>query len=122
MNHTYYQNPVFPNQHTTPQQQQQIIPQQFIPAGNGMLPMEQSYIENILRMNKGKIATVYMSFPDSEQWKDKSFTGVIEEAGLDHLIINDPKTGMWYLLKAIYINYITFDERIVYAPPIQRRE
>ena len=25
----------------------------------GMLPVEQSYIENILRLNKGKLATVY---------------------------------------------------------------
>src|SRR4051812_39567805 len=28
----------------------------------GMLPVEQSYIENILRLNKGKLATVYATF------------------------------------------------------------
>ena len=32
---------------------------------NNELPMEQSYVENILRLNKGKIASFYMSYPDS---------------------------------------------------------
>ena len=36
-----------------------------IPSGNNDLPMEQSYVENILRLNKGKIASFYMSYPDS---------------------------------------------------------
>jgi len=115
MNNTYQQNPVFPNQQPT--QQAIPIPQQFIPAGTGILPLEQSYIENILRMNRGKVATVYMSFSDSAEWRDKTFTGIIEEAGLDHLILSDPKTGTWYLLKSIYLDYITFDERINYSPP-----
>ena len=30
-----------------------------IPSGNNDLPMEQSYVENILRLNKGKIASFY---------------------------------------------------------------
>ena len=44
---------------------------------------EQSYIENILRLNKGKIATIYMSFEGS-QWGSKIFRGEIVEAGRDH--------------------------------------
>lgn len=78
------------------------------------LPMEQSYIENILRNNKGKIATIYMSFPDSTEWKDKVFKGIIEQSGRDHIIISDPSTGKWYMLLMIYLDYVEFNEKINY--------
>ena len=41
----------------------------------GMLPVEQSYIENILRLNKGKLATVYATFENNTQWNAKIFKG-----------------------------------------------
>ncbi len=82
----------------------------------GFIPFEQSYIENILRLNRGKIATIYMNFENS-QWGSKIFKGVIEAAGKDHIIISDPATGMRYLLLTIYLNYITFDEEINYEYP-----
>ena len=78
------------------------------------LPMEESYVENILRMNKGKVASFYMTFPDAGEWKDKIFTGVVEQAARDHFVISDPKTGKWYLLLSIYLDYIVFDEEIDY--------
>ncbi len=80
------------------------------------LTMEQSYIENILRLNKGKLATLYFSFPDSVEWRDKTFTGIIEAAGRDHVIVSDPKNGKWYLLLIIYLNYVEFEEKINYNP------
>ena len=73
---------------------------------------EQSYIENILRLNKGKKVEIYMSFPDSIEWKDRIFKGIIEESGKDHIILSDPNTGNWYLLVLIYVDYIKFDENI----------
>ena len=78
------------------------------------LPMEQSYIENILRMNKGKVASFYMTFPDANEWRDRIFTGVVEQAARDHVVVSDPKTGKWYLLLSIYIDFIVFDEEINY--------
>ena len=44
-----------------------------------MMPLEQSYIENILRLNKGKRVNVYMSYADSNEWRDKVYSGIIEE-------------------------------------------
>ena len=85
-----------------------------IPSGNNDLPMEQSYVENILRLNKGKIASFYMSYPDSNEWRDKIFTGIVEQAARDHVVVFDPKNGKWYLLLSIYLNYIVFDEEINY--------
>lgn len=76
------------------------------------IPDEQSYIENILRVNKGKRVSVYQSFADANEWKDKVFTGIIEQSGRDHIILSDPSTGNWYLLLMIYVNYIKFDEEI----------
>lgn len=85
-------------------------------ANNNMLELEQSYIENILRLNRGKLATLYFSYPDSVEWRDKTYTGIIEAAGRDHIILSDPKTGRWYLLLMIYLNYVDFDEKINYSP------
>ncbi len=83
-------------------------------AGDSSLPMEQSYVENILRLNKGKVASFYMTFPDSGEWRDRIFTGVVEQAARDHIVVSDPKTGKWYLLLTIYLDFIVFDEEINY--------
>jgi spore germination protein Q len=83
----------------------------------GMLPLEESYIENILRLNKGKMVTVYATFENNREWNAKIFRGVIEAAGRDHLILSDPQTGMRFLIPMIYVDYITFDEEIAYEYP-----
>ena len=103
MNNGYY-NPAIPNNPIT------TNPQDYLQD----LPMEQSYVENILRLNKGKVASFYMSYPDSNEWRDRIFTGVVEQAARDHVVVSDPKTGKWYLLLAIYMNFIVFDEEINY--------
>ena len=91
--------------------------QQPSPSIPGMLPLEQSYIENILRLNRGKVATVYMTFENNPEWNAKVFRGEIESAGRDHIILSDRKTGTRYLLLMVYLDYITFDEPITYDYP-----
>ncbi|WP_042143960.1 spore coat protein GerQ [Paucisalibacillus sp. EB02] len=110
--------PVY-NQRTFPPQQQQQQQQQQSPFINvpGMLPAEQSYIENILRLNRGKVATVYMTFENNPEWNAKVFRGIIEAAGRDHIILSDPQTGKRYLLLMVYLDYITFDEELNYEYP-----
>lgn len=83
----------------------------------GMLPMEQSYIENILRLNRGKHVSVYMTFENNNEWNAKIFKGIIEAAGRDHIILSDPESGKRYLLLMVYLDYITFDEEINYEYP-----
>ncbi|MFE8697819.1 spore coat protein GerQ [Cytobacillus sp. FJAT-53684] len=87
------------------------------PQVPGMLPIEQSYIENILRLNKGKLATVYTTFENNSEWNAKKFEGIIEAAGRDHVIISDPQSGMRYLIPMVYLDYVTFDEEIEYDYP-----
>lgn len=109
MNGNYYPNPTFPG--TVNQE----LPTNKSIMQESSLPMEQSYIENILRLNKGKKIKAYVSFPDSTEWRNKVFSGIIEEAGRDHLIISNPSTGEWDLILMIYLNYVTFDEKINYS-------
>ena len=97
----------YPNYNFGPYQQ---------PYQNNPIFQEQSYIENILRLNKGKIATVYMSFEGS-QWGSKIFKGEILEAGKDHLIVRDNQTGINYLLLTIYLSYVSFEDTIEYEYP-----
>jgi spore germination protein Q len=82
----------------------------------GQLPIEQSFIENILRLNLGKMATIYMTFENNSEWNAKIFKGRLEAAGRDHIIISDPKTGMRYLLLMVNLDYITFEEELQYLP------
>jgi spore germination protein Q len=82
-----------------------------------MLPIEESYIENILRLNKGKLVNVYATFEHNTQWNAKIFKGIIEAAGRDHVILSDPQTGERVLLPMVYLDYVTFSEEIEYEYP-----
>lgn len=104
MNEIYPGGPLFTNGMMTPNQ-----------SSTEEYPLEQSYIENILRLNKGKKVRVHMTFPDSTEWRDLEFIGVIEQSGRDHIILSEPSTGKWQLLLMIYVDFITFDESINYS-------
>ncbi len=90
-----------------------------ITPGGAVLPItqEESYVENILRMNLGKVATIYMTFENNSEWNAKIFKGVLEAAGRDHIIISDPVTGRRFLLLTVNLDYITFDEPLTYTLP-----
>jgi spore germination protein Q len=90
------------------------------PTAQGLLPLEQSYIENILRFNLGKTGTFYMTYENNTQWNAKIFKGKIEAAGRDHIIISDTSTGMRYLLLMVNLDYVTFDEELNYTSPYQQ--
>ena len=126
----YPQQPMYPNYPMMPEGNQPMMPQQpmapqqpMVPEREqgvnvpGLMPVEQSYIENILRLNLGKIATIYMTFENNKEWNAKVFKGRLEAAGRDHIIISDPQTGKRYLLLMVNLDYITFDEELRYEPP-----
>lgn len=87
----------------------------------GILPLEQSYIENILRLNLGKVGTFYMTYENNNQWNAKIFKGIVDEAGRDHIILRDPQSEKQYLLLMVNLDYVTFDEPLEYdlQPPSQ---
>ncbi|MGG6311136.1 spore coat protein GerQ [Paenibacillus macerans] len=114
-----------------------VMPPQ-VPSGSPMTPggtvmptpipqYEQSYIENIFRLNLGKVGTFYMTYENNSEWNAKVFKGVLEAAGRDHIIISDPATGVRTVMLMVNFDYATFDEPLVYqypgtigAPPMRR--
>lgn len=81
--------------------------------------IDQAYVENILRINVGKLGTFYFTYTGSNEWRDKVYKGIIEQAGRDHFIIHDPKTDKRYLLQLVYLEWAEFDEAINYQYPYQ---
>ena len=77
------------------------------------VPLVQTYVENILRVNIGKKGTFYFSYSGSKQWTDMSYTGVIEQAGRDHVIIRTDSNQRIILLY-VYLLWATFDEPLDY--------
>ncbi|KQL58875.1 MULTISPECIES: spore coat protein GerQ [Bacillaceae] len=92
-----------------------FVQQQMSGVDASMLPIEQSFIENILRLNRGKLVTVHQTFEGNSEWNARVFRGRIEEAGRDHIIIGNPETGEYYLLLMVNLDFITFDEPIDYT-------
>lgn len=117
----FYQQPYYWGPPLPPQG----FPQNFSYGENPNFPQDlsdqQSYIENILRLNLGKVATVYMSFEGS-QWGSKIFKGVLKGAGKDHIILKDLQSETRYLLLMVYLSYVTFDENIEYDYPYRKKE
>lgn len=76
------------------------------------------YLDNILRLNRGKLARVRMTFNSGGSSSEtKVFTGIIETAARDHIVLSDPQTGGRFLLLTIYLDYIEFPEEINYYYP-----
>lgn len=115
MNGSYYQGNAFPGvglNNTVPNQQS--VPSYETNKNNTMFDEEQSYIENILRLNAGKKAKLHVTVPGSKEWQDRVFEGIIEQSGRDHIIMSNPQTGEWYLVLMIYLDFVTFEEPINY--------
>ncbi|MGE7917324.1 spore coat protein GerQ [Viridibacillus sp. NPDC093762] len=98
---------------------QQIPPQVTIPSGGrppGLPVREESYIENILRLNRGKPGNFHFSFEHAiEAGKNTiNVRGVVEAAGRDHVILRDLRTNHRYLFPMIYFDYAEFDEELAY--------
>ena len=79
MNGSYYKTPVFLND---------IERDSNMPNNYQVdYPMEQSYIENIIRNNIGKKVRVHASFSDSVEWRDRVFTGISNKTSNNRISI-----------------------------------
>ncbi|KAA9021117.1 spore coat protein GerQ [Niallia endozanthoxylica] len=89
-----------------------------VPMGTGQnfpgAVVEESFIENILRFNKGKIGTFYFTYQGNNKWNAMVYHGRVETAGRDHIIISDPSSGKRYLLMMANLDWVEFDEQINY--------
>ncbi|MBE3596205.1 MAG: spore coat protein GerQ [Hydrogenibacillus sp.] len=88
-----------------------------VPQTEEQMLNEQSYVENILRFNRGKMATFYLTYENNREWNAQVVRGVIQTAGRDHIIVSDPETGRRYLLLMVNLDYVVFDEPVTYIAP-----
>ena len=70
-----------------------------------------SYAQGVLQKNIGMTGYFFVSFPDSVDWRDKIFYGILTEAGDDYILIYNEDNNEYYLIWSIYLNYATFDKR-----------
>ena len=107
MNNTYFNKDIFPNKSYEPVK---------IPNINyTVLPLEDSYMDSLIRNNIGKQICIYVTFPSSNDFRDFKFNGILEQSGKDYVDLSEPSTGKWHLIPSIYIDFITFDENINYS-------
>jgi len=92
-----------------------------VPMGTMQQPeggmMQESFIENILRFNHGKVGTFYFTYQGNNKWNAMVYHGRVETAGRDHIIISDPSSGKRYLLLMANLDWVEFDEKINYPYP-----
>lgn len=102
---TYYWTPTMPQ-----------VPGPTPSAPTTQFPFrEQSYIENILRLNRGKPGVFYFSFDHAISGSNNRIVrGVVEAAGRDHVILRELKTDHRFLFPMIYFDYAEFDEELNY--------
>ncbi|KXH83926.1 spore coat protein GerQ [Sporosarcina sp. HYO08] len=129
----YYWNPNLQNQHITPPAvtiPSGRPPSPGVPIGGTPAPMpgipfgapyapparEQSYIENILRLNIGNPGTFHFSFEHALRSGINTLAvkGVVEAAGRDHAIIKESDTGRTYLFPMIYFDFAEFEGDVEY--------
>lgn len=78
---------------------------------------EQSYIENILRLNRGKEGVFFFTVPEAqrgERGNTIEVRGAVVEAGRDHAIIHEFSTDHYFLFPMIYFDFARYEEPITY--------
>ena len=103
MNGTYYKNPTFPAADDNNYQDNPVEDVEINEERNDIL------INNI-----GKKVNIFANYLNSNESKNTSHSGIIENNKKDYLIISNPTSGKWYLIPHKYINYIEFEEKINY--------
>lgn len=88
-----------------------------VTSGTAPSMREESYIENILRLNRGKPGTFRFTIPEATggaTGNTVTVRGVVEAAGRDHAIIRELQTNHRFLFPMIYFDYAEFDEELAY--------
>lgn len=83
-----------------------------VPNQSSLPPTQEQYMESVLKKTEPVKAKVYMTFPDSTEWRDRVFEGILEASGRDYLIIHEIQSGNFILIPLIYVDYIEFQENI----------
>lgn len=69
------------------------------------------YINELLRLNKGKRVTLYVSYPNSRESQDKVFKGTMITSGDDYIVLKN-ELNQSLIVWLYNVNYFVFDEEI----------
>jgi len=72
---------------------------------------ERSFSEDLLQANIGRRVTVYLTFDDSEQWRNRTFTGTIRQVGRDYFVIREQQSGRDVMVLNINLDYVVFEDQ-----------
>ena len=78
---------------------------------------EESFLETLLLLNKGKTATFYFTYPSNTQWNAKSVRGVVLTSGRDHIVIHETQTDKRLMLLMANLDWVEFEGQINYPSP-----
>ena len=67
---------------------------------------------NLIKQNINKKVSVNIFYKENDDYK---LSGIIENSGDDYIVISDPSSGKWNLIPMVYINFISFDEKIDFS-------
>ena len=108
-----FQNPNMNSSQSTYQPYTDIPNYQGNNNNNNNQTTNLDYIENVFGANIGKKVSVYASYPDSIEWRDRIFTGKIVAYGMNYVMIKQDD-GSIALISSVYINYTIFDDTASY--------
>lgn len=74
-----------------------------------------NHMSDLVKNNIGKQVCVYLTFPNSNDFRDFKIEGILEQSGEDYVILSVPSTGKWHLIPSVYVDLITFDENVNYS-------
>ena len=97
MNNNYYH----------PENYEKSFSPSMINRQQNMITNQYPYTATLLKSRIGSNVTIYTSFPDSIEWRDKVFKGQIVTVGDDYTLIRDISNAEQLIIN-IYINYIEF--------------
>ena len=74
-------------------------------------------LQNFLALNIGKNVSLYTSYSNSIEWKNKIFTGTISEVGSDYILLNDESkidSNVVTIGSIVKVNDMDFEEEVEY--------
>lgn len=71
----------------------------------------------LCKLNRGKAVTVYCTFTDSAEWRDKVFKGILYSASDDNIIIYNQNDGKFTIIVAVYVDFVEFYDLAVLDTP-----
>lgn len=76
---------------------------------NTIFNQDIEYLEGMLKRFINKKITIYLSFSDSVENRDRVFTGNLLQVGKDYILIQEETENKKNILLSVYVDYIIIE-------------